>query len=43
MHTPTLRGAATAVAVVEKAMEVGVLMMEELEHQVVDTDNKEVG
>ena len=32
-----------AVAGVEKAREEEVLMLEELEHQAMDTDNKEVG
>ena len=32
-----------AVAGFEKEREVGVLMLEELEHQTMDTDNKEVG
>ena len=43
MHPPAIEGAMTAGAGVEKAREVKVLMLEELEHQVVDTDNKGVG
>ena len=43
MHTHALGGVATTVAGVEKEREVGVLMLEELEHQVMDTDKKEVG
>ena len=40
MHTPTPEGARAVVAGVEKAREEVVLMLEELEHQTVDTDNK---
>ena len=43
MHTPTPGGVVVAVAEVEKEREVGVLMLKGLEHQVTDTDNKEVG
>ena len=43
MHTPAPEGVAIAVAGVEKAREAGVLMLEELEHQAMDTDNKGVG
>ena len=37
-----LLGGMVAVVGVEKAREVRVLMLEELEHEAVDTDNKEV-
>ena len=43
VHTPAPKGAVAAVVGVEKAREVEVLMLEELEHLVVDMDNKEVG
>ena len=43
MHPPSLEGVVTDVARVEKAREVEVLMLEELEHQAVDMDNKGVG
>ena len=43
MHTPAAGGVVAAIAGVDKAREAGVLMLEELEHQAVDTDNKEVG
>ena len=43
MHPPALEGAVNIVARVEKAREAEVLMLEELEHQAVDTDNKGVG
>ena len=43
MHTPATEGVMVGVAGVENAREKEVLMLEELEHQVVDTDNKEVG
>ena len=43
MHTPTPEGAVVVVAGVEKAREEEVLMLEDLEHQATDTDNKEVG
>ena len=43
MHTPTPEGAAAIVAGVKKEREAEVLMLEELEHQATDTDNKEVG
>ena len=42
MHTPALEGAVDAVVGVEKAREAEVLMLEELENQAMDTDNKEV-
>ena len=43
IHTPAPEGAVATVAGVEKAREEEMLMLEELEHQAVDTDNKEVG
>ena len=43
MHTPTPEGAVVAVVGVEKAREEAMLMLEEMEHQTVDTNNKEVG
>ena len=35
MHTPTLEGVVAAVAGVEKEREMGVLMLEELEHSLI--------
>ena len=43
MHTHAPEGAVAVVTGVEKAREGEVLMLEELEHQAVDTDNKVVG
>ena len=43
MHTPTPEGAVVTVTGVEKQMEEAVLMLEESEHQDVDTYNKGVG
>ena len=43
VHTPSPGGVVATVVGFEKAREEGVLMLEELEHQAVDTDNKEVG
>ena len=43
MHTPALEGVVVVVAGVEKVREEVVLMLEELEHQVMDMINKEVG
>ena len=43
MHIPAPEWVVAVVAGVEKAMEEEVLMLEELEHQAVDTDNKGVG
>ena len=43
MHLPTLEGPMIIVAGVEKEREAEVLMLEELEHQAADTDNKGVG
>ena len=43
VHTPAPQGVVAAVARVEKAREVEVLMLEEMEHQAMDMDNKEVG
>ena len=43
MHTPDPGGVAVAIAGVDKAREAEVLMLEELEHQAADTENKKVG
>ena len=43
MHTPSPKGVVAAVAGVEKVREVEVIILEELEHQAVDIDNKVVG
>ena len=43
MHTPAPGGVVVAVVGVENTREARVLMLEELEHQATDTDNKEVG
>ena len=43
MCTPAPEGEVVAIAGVEKAREEEVLMLEELEHQAMDMDNKEVG
>ena len=41
MHTPAPEEVVVAIVGVEKAREAEVLMLEKLEHQVVDTDNKD--
>ena len=43
MHTPSLGGVVAIVPGVDKVRESGVLMIEGLEHQAADTDNKEAG
>ena len=43
MQILALEGAVGVVAGVEKARELEVQMLEELEHQAMDKDNKEVG
>ena len=43
MHPPVLEGVVTAIVGVEKAREAEVLMLEELEHQNADMNNKGVG
>ena len=43
MHMPDPEGVVVVVAGVEKEREEEVLVLEELEHQAVNTDNKEVG
>ena len=43
MQILALEGVVVVVVGVEKAREAEVLMLEELEHQVADTNNKEVG
>ena len=40
MHPPAPEGVVTATVGVEQVREVEVIMLEELEHQAVDTDNK---
>ena len=43
MHTLTPKEVVAVVAGVEKVREAGVLMLEGMEHQAMDMDNKEVG
>ena len=43
MHTPAPEGVVVTIVGVEKEREEEVLMLEELEHQAMNMDNKEVG